>query len=196
MQYDVWAVTPATDDAYYRANASIAGAGALSLLANTVGPNGYGYKLIITSAGDDSGITFTITGIKVGDLTNTVVSEIVTGANATTATSSNFYARVDSIVASGASAGNVKIGTTGSLALPRTRIKGLYFVGTGTAGTIKFNVNGLSSQLILQLNTPASAIQTSSLYMAAEGILTTRSTAQDYCVVTLTDVTFVTIICG
>ena len=196
MQYDVWAVTPATDDAYYRANASIAGAGALSLLANTVGPNGYGYKLIITSAGNDSGITFTITGIRVGDLTNTVVSEIVTGANATTATSSNFYARVDSITASGASAGNVKIGTTGSLALPRTRVKGLYFVGTATAGTIKFNVNGLSSQLILQLNTPASAIQTSSLYMAAEGILTTRSTAQDYCVVTLTDVTFVTIICG
>tara|TARA_R110000868_G_scaffold302632_2_gene563140 strand:+ start:410 stop:1000 length:591 start_codon:yes stop_codon:yes gene_type:complete len=196
MQYDVWAVTPATDDAYYRANASIAGAGALSLLANTVGPNGYGYKLVITSAGDDSGITFTITGIKVGDLTNTVVSEIVTGANATTATSSNFYARVDSITASGASAGNVKIGTTGSLALPRTRVKGLYFVGTATAGTIKFNVNGLSSQLILQINTPASALQTSSLYMAAEGILTTRSTAQDYCVVTLTDVTFVTIICG
>ena len=196
MQYDVWAVTPATDDAYYRANASIAGAGALSLLANTVGPNGYGYKLVITSAGDDSGITFTITGIKVGDLTNTVVSEVVTGANATTATSSNYYARVDSITASGASAGNVKIGTTGSLALPRTRVKGLYFVGTATAGTIKFNVNGLSSQLILQINTPASATQTSSLYMAAEGILTTRSTAQDYCVVTLTDVTYTTIICG
>jgi hypothetical protein len=196
MQYDVWAVTPATDDAYYRANASIAGAGALSLLANTVGPNGYGYKLIITSAGDDSGITFTITGIRVGDLTNTVVSEVVTGANATTATSSNYYARVDSITASGASAGNVKIGTTGSLALPRTRVKGLYFVGTATAGTIKFNVNGLSSQLILQINTPASATQTSSLYMAAEGILTTRSSPQDYCVVTLTNVTFTTIICG
>ena len=196
MQYDVWAVTPATDDALYRANASIAGAGALSLLTNSVGPNGYGYKIVITSAGDDTGITFTITGIKVGDLTNTVVSEVVTGANATTATSSNYYARVDSIAASGASAGNVKIGTTGSLALPRTRIKGLYFVGTATAGTIKFNVNGLASQLILQLNTPASATQTSSLYMAAEGILTTRSSPQDYCVVTLTNVTFTTIICG
>ncbi len=196
MQYDVWAVTPATDDALYRANASIAGAGALSLLTNSVGPNGYGYKIVITSAGDDTGITFTITGIKVGDLTNTVVSEVVTGANATTAISSNYYSRVDSITASGASAGNVKIGTTGSLALPRTRVKGLYFVGTATAGTIKFNINGLSSQLILQINTPASAIQTSSLYMAAEGILTTRSTAQDYCVVTLTDVTYTTIICG
>lgn len=196
MQYDVWAVTPATDDAYYRANASIAGAGALSLLANTVGPNGYGYKLIFTSAGDDSGITFTITGIKVGDLTNTVVSEIVTGANATTATSNNYYARVDSITASGASAGNVKIGTTGSLALPRTRIKGLYYVGTASAGSVKFNVNGLASQLALQVNTPASATAVNSLYMAAEGILTTRSSPQDYCVVTLTNVTYATIICG
>ena len=196
MQYDVWAVTPATDDAYYRANASIAGAGAVSLLANTVGPNGYGYKVVITSAGNDTGITFTLTGIKVGDLTNTVVSETLTGANASTVTSNNFYARLDSVTASGASAGNVKIGTTGSLALPRTRIKGLYFVGTATAGSIKFNVNDLASQLILQINTPASATQTSSLYMAAEGILTTRSTAQDYCVVTLTNVTFTTIICG
>jgi hypothetical protein len=196
MQYDVWAVTPATDDALYRANASIADAGSLSLLANTVGPNGYGYKVIITSAGDDSGITFTITGIKVGDLTCTSASEVVTGPNATTATSTNYWARVDSIVASGASAGNVKIGTTGSLALPRTRIKGLYFVGTASAGSIKFNTNGLASALRLQVNTPASAIAVNSLYMAAEGILTTLGSNQDYCVVTLTNVTFCTIICG
>jgi hypothetical protein len=178
MQYDVWAVTPATDDAYYRANASIAGAGVLPLLANTAGPNGYGYKVIITSAGNDSGITFTITGIKVGDLSNTVVTEVVTGPNATTATSTNYY------------------GTTGSLALPRTRIKGLYFVGTGTAGSIKFNTNDLASALRLQVNTPASAIAVNSLYMAAEGILTTLGSNQDYCVVTLTNVTFCTIICG
>lgn len=196
MQYDVWAVTPATDDAYYRANASIAGAGALSLLTNTPGPNGYGYKLIFTSAGDDSGITFTITGIKVGDLTNTVVTEVVTGANTSTATSTNYYSRVDSISASGASAGNVKIGTTGSLALPRTRIKGLYWVGTSSAGSVKVNINGLTSQLILQINTPASATAYNSLYMAAEGILTTRSGQSDYAVVTLTNVAYATLICG
>ena len=196
MQYDVWAVTPATDDAYYRANASIAGAGAVSLLANSVGPFGYGYKIVITSAGDDSGITFTVTGIRVGDLTNTVVSETLTGANIGTVTSSNYYARVDSVTASGASAGNVKIGTTGNLALPRTRIKGLYWVASGTAGTIKVNVNGLSSQLILQINTPALATAVNSLYMAAEGILTTRSSQQDYAVVTLTNVSYATLICG
>lgn len=196
MQYDVWAVTPATDDAYYRANASIAGAGALTLLQSTVGPNGYGYKLVITSAGDDTGITFTVTGIKVGDLTNTVVSETITGGNAGGVNSTNYYARVDSITASGASAGNVKIGTTGSLALPRCRIKGLYYVGTASAGSIKFNTNGLTSNLRLQVNTPASATAVNSLYMAAEGILTTLGGQTDYCVVTLTNVTYCTIICG
>jgi hypothetical protein len=196
MQYDVWAVTPATDDAYYRANASIAGAGALTLLQSTVGPNGYGYKLVITSAGDDTGITFTIRGVLVGDLTSTVVSETLTGGNAGGVTSANYYARVDSITASGASAGNVKIGTTGSLALPRCRIKGLYYVGTASAGSIKFNTNGLSSNLRLQVNTPASATAVNSLYMAAEGILTTLGSQTDYCVVTLTNVTYCTIICG
>ena len=196
MQYDVWAVTPATDDAYYRANESIAGAGAVSLLANSVGPFGYGYKIAITSAADDTGITFTITGIKVGDLTNTVVSETFFGANAGVATSSNYYARVDSVTASGASAGNVKIGTTGNLALPRTRIKGLYWVASGTAGTVKVNVNGLASQLVLQINTPALATAVNSLYMAAEGILTTRGSNQDYAVVTLTNVSYATLICG
>lgn len=196
MQYDVWAVTPATDDAYYRANAAIAGAGNLFLLENSVGPNGYGYKVIITSAADDTGIYFTITGIRVGDLTNTVVTEVLQGANAGAVTSSNYYARVDSISVDGASAGNVKIGTTGSLALPRTRIKGLYYVGTAVAGSIKFNTNGLTRNLKLQVNTPASATSVNSLYMAAEGIITTLSGQQDFCVVTLTDVTYCTIICG
>ena len=124
------------------------------------------------------------------------MSEVVTGANASTATSTNYYARVDSITASGASAGNVKIGTTGSLALPRTRIKGLYYVGTASAGTIKFNTNDQASALRLQVNTPASATAVNSLYMAAEGILTTLGSNKDYCVVTLTNVTYCTIICG
>lgn len=196
QQYDVWAVTPSTNDAYYRANATVAGAGALSLLQNIVGPQGYGYKVVITSAGNDTGITFTLRGVKVGDLTNTVVSETLTGANASTVTSSNYYARLDSVTASGASAGNVKIGTTGNLALPRCRIKGLYYVASATAGTITVNVNDLSSQLILQLNTPASATAVNSLYMAAEGILTTRGRAEDFAVVTLTNVSFATLICG
>jgi hypothetical protein len=166
-------------------------------LTNDVSSYGTGYKLLFTSAGNDAGITFTITGIKVGDLTGAYTTEVVTGANASTASSTNFYTYVDSIVASGASAGNVSIGTTGSLALPRTRIKSLYYVGTANAGAIKVNVNSASGPLLLQIDTPAGAGSFSdSVTIPNEGILTTRSSKTDFAVVTLTEITNITVFCG
>jgi flavoprotein len=62
MQYDIWAITPATSATLLKAAASVAGAGAVTLLTNDVSAYGTGYKLLFTSAGNDSGITFTITG--------------------------------------------------------------------------------------------------------------------------------------
>ena len=196
MQYDVWAVTPSTNDALFRSAASIAGAGVIPLITYTVGANGTGYKLVFTSSGDDSGITFTVVGNRVGDVSGDATTEVVTGANATTASTTNFYTNIVSITASGASAGTVKIGTVGSLALPRCRIKGLYWVASATAGTIKVNRNSTTGLLLLQINTPALATAVNSLYMAAEGILTTKSTLNDFAIVTLTDVTAATLICG
>jgi hypothetical protein len=197
MQGDIWAITPSTSATLLRAAASIAEAGAVTLLTNDVAANGAGYKLLFTSVGDDSGITFTIVGVKVGDLTGANTTEVVTGANAGTATSANFYCFVQSITASGASAGNVSIGTTGSLALPRTRIKSLYYVGTTNAGSIRFNVNSPTGSLILQLNTPAGATAfADSLFIPAEGLLTTRSTIKDFAVLTLSEITNVTVFCG
>ena len=67
-------------------------------------------RVLFTSAGNDSGITFTITGT---DWNNNPVSEVLTGANATTAYTQYDYKTVTSIVASGASAGTVSIGTNG-----------------------------------------------------------------------------------
>ena len=196
MQYDVWAVTPATDDALFRTAASISGSGLVPLLTYTVGNNGTGYKLVFTSSGDDSGITFTVVGNKVGDLPGNTTTETVTGANASTASTTNFYTNIVSITASGASAGTVKIGTTGSVALPRCRIKGLYYVASGTAGTVKINTNTTTGYLLLQINTPALATAVNSLYMAAEGILTARSSTTDFAIVTLSNVTALTLICG
>lgn len=197
MQGDIWAITPTTSATLLRAAASIAGAGALTLLTNDVSQSGTGYKLLFTSAGDDSGITFTIQGVKVGDLTGATTTEVVTGANATTASSTNFYTSVASITASGASAGNVSIGTTGSLAFPRTRIKSIYYVGTTTAGSIKFNINATNGTLILQLDTPAgSSAFADSLFVPAEGILTTRSNRTDFVIMTLDQISKVTVFCG
>jgi len=196
MNGDIWAVTPSTSATYYRAAASIAGAGALTLLTQDAGPNGVGYKVRITSAGDDRGITFTIVGIKVGDLTGKFTTEVVTGANASTADSTNFFAYIESITASGASAGNVSIGTTGSIALPRTRLKGFYYLASGTAGSIKLNLNSTSGAELLNLSTPASATGTQDMFLPGQGILTTRSNNTDFSILTVTNVTDVTLFCG
>ena len=196
MNGDIWAVTPSTSATYYRAAASIAGAGALTLLTQDAGPNGVGYKVRITSAGNDAGITFTIVGIKVGDLTGKFTTEVVTGANASTADSTNFFAYIESITASGASATNVSIGTTGSIALPRTRLKGFYYLASGTAGSIKLNLNSTSGAELLNLSTPASATGTQDMFLPGMGILTTRSNNTDFSILTVTNVTDVTLFCG
>jgi hypothetical protein len=196
MQYDIWAINSAPDDDILRTNASIAAAGALTLLTTSVSPYGTGYKIGITSAGNDAGITFTIVGIKVGDLTGANTTEVVTGANVGVATSANFYTVVSRITASGASAGNVKLGSVGSLALPRTRIKGLYYVATATAGSIKFNLNSSSGSLLLQVDTPTGTAFSDSIIIPGEGILTTRSNRTDFAVMTLSEITSVTVFCG
>ena len=196
MNGDIWAVTPSTSATYYRAAASIAGAGALTLLTQDAGPNGVGYKVRFTSAGDDQGITFTIVGIKVGDLTGKFTTEVVTGVDASTADSTNFYAYIESITASGASAGNVSIGTTGSIALPRTRLKGFYYLASGTAGSIKLNLNSTSGAELLNLSTPASATGTQDMFLPGQGLLTTRSNNTDFAILTVTNVTDVTLFCG
>jgi hypothetical protein len=196
---DIWAVTPSTSATYYRAAASIGGAGALTLLTNDAGPNGVGYKVRFTSAGDDRGITFTIVGITVGNtLTGDLTTEVVTGANASTADSTNFFAVITSITASGASAGNVSIGTTGSIALPRTRLKGFYYLASGSAGSIKVNLNSSSGTELLNIATPASATGTQDMFLPGTGILTTStgSSITDFSVVTITNVTNTVLFCG
>ena len=195
---DIFAITPSTSATLLKTAGSISGAGDITLLTNDVSPFGTGYKLLFTSAGDDRGITFTITGIKVGSLTGESVTEVVTGANASTASSTNFYTSVSSIAASGASAGNVSIGTTGSLAFGRTRIKSVYYVGAGSAGSLKFNLNSTSGTLLLQIDTPTSAASfADSVTIPDEGILTQRSNSgSDFTILTLTNITNATVFCG
>jgi hypothetical protein len=197
MQYDIWAINPAPDDDILRTNASIAAAGALTLLTTSVSSYGTGYKIGITSAGDDTGITFTIVGIKVGDLSGANTVEVITGADTDVATSANFYTVVSQITASGASAGNVKIGSVGSLAFPRTRLKSFYFVGTANAGSVSFNLNSPTGTTLLKIDTPAGAGAFSdSVTIPSDGILTTRSNKTDFAVMTLTEITNVTVFCG
>ncbi len=198
MHADIWAITPSVSATLLRAAAAVAGAGALTLITNDVANNGCGYKIVITSAGDDRGITFTVVGNKVGDLLGAPVTEVLTGSNGGTVTSTNFYTSISSITASGASAGNVSVGTIGSLALPRCRIKGMHYVAGATAGSVKVNRNATTGTLLLQVDTPpvTAAAFAVSVTIPEDGILTTRSTAADFAIVTLAVVTAVTLFCG
>ena len=191
MQYDVWSVKIRSDADFYVTSVTPSGAGALSMVKNQPGINGYGYKVSITGGSNESGKTFTIVGKTVAGVT---VTETVTGPNATTVYSSNYFAFVTSVSVSAATAGAITVGYGGALALPPTRIKGLYYLASGAAGTIVITRNS-DSQILLEIDTPASDTQVNSLYMAAEGIRTAYSN-NDFAIVTPTDVTAVTLICG
>lgn len=67
----------------------------------------YARKVIITSAGNDSGITFTVTGT---DIDDAALVEVVTGANAATATSAGFFKTITGITTSAATASTVTVG--------------------------------------------------------------------------------------
>lgn len=193
MQYDVWAVSPDSNDDYFFASGSASGT--LSLLANDVGLNGTGYKVSITSSGVDSDKTFTISGVVVGAVGyDGVVTESVTGPSAGVVYSTNYYTRVNSVAISATSTGNIKIGYGGDLAFPRTRIKGVYFVSNGLSGSIVFTAKP-SNKVILNLAVPSGTLS-QDIMIPPEGILTTKSGNGDFAVMTLTNLTHATVICG
>jgi hypothetical protein len=193
MQYDVWAVSPESDDDYFFASGTASGT--LSLLANDLGYNGTGYQVSITSDGADADKTFTVTGVKVGAVGyDGVVTESVTGPSASVVYSTNYYTRVDSVAISASSTGNIKVGYGGDLAFPRTRIKGVYFVSNGASGSVVFTAKP-SDTTILKLAV-ASGTLSQDMIIPGEGILTTKSKNGDFAIMTLTNVTNATVVCG
>ena len=194
-QYDIWAVNPTSDDDYFRTSATVAASGSIALLANDVGQYGTGYKVSITSDGADANKTFTITGVKVGATGyDGVVTETVTGPSATVVYSTNYYTRVNSISISAASTGGIKIGYGGDLAFPRTRIKQVIYVASSVAGSIIFTAKPNNTTL-LKIFTPADSTANDSM-IPPEGILTTKSGNNDFAVLTLDQVSKVTVLCG
>ena len=213
-QTDIWSINPSTSATFFKTAAVVTGGAfprALTL-TNTnpvVAKEGAGYKVIITSAGNDSGITFTINGAIVGQLTeqgqvpNPNNPEVLAGGNAGAVTSAYFYSRVDSIVISAAAAGTVSVGTTGDLALPRCRIKGFYILSAAGAGSLKVDRFSYTTsayptvavESLLDITTPAGATLTQFLSLPGQGILTGQQ-HNDFAVVTLATSTDYTLFCG
>ena len=96
-------------------------------------------QVTITSAGNDSARTFTVTGTDVNGFS---ISEAVTGANASAATSTKHFKTVTQIAVDDATAGAVTAGmNTSAIAVifaGRARLKGAFIVNSSTAGTVSF----------------------------------------------------------
>ena len=189
---DTWAVSPAAaDTAYFRVAATIAGAGALTLLKTDTSVQGCGYKLIITASATAAARTFTIVGNTVGQ-PNKETTEVIAGP-ATNVLTANYWASIKSISCDAAFASNISIGISGSLALPRTRIHAVHYVGAAAAGTVVVAMS-TAGTTILNIDTPASAAFAE--YVNCGQIPVYAAVPQDFGVVTLTQVTKATLICG
>ncbi len=197
MQSDVFAITPSSDDNFYFASATATGA--LTLLKNIPARNGAGYKVSVqNSAGDDSSTNYNIAGFVVGDLGGTTVTETLAGGeSAVTVFTTNYYAELLSFeVDSGTSVGTIQIGFGGDLALPRTRIKAFNYAAPTAAGSIIVNSNEDSTLPILEINSPTGIVESSHLTLPENGLLTTGSKNNSYAIVTLTNITNLTLYCG
>jgi hypothetical protein len=127
-----------------RTASSIAGAGAVVLNGSTVSGGvatlDTQRQILFTSSASDVGITFTIRGT---NNANATITEVLTGG-VTTAVSVLSYKTVTSVVASGASAGTVSIGTNGVATSPLVRFDD-WAPGPGdimcvVSGTINYSV--------------------------------------------------------
>jgi len=144
--------------------ATISGAAALTLTGTLASGGSYtsgdniGQLVTILSAGDDSGITFTVVGT---DAVGDALTEVVTGADASTATSSGYFNTVTSITTSASSAGNVSAGVTGTgtgtVFAGRTRIRGLQGLSGTSAGNLLFKNSSVTGTTLLTVPTQAAA---------------------------------------
>lgn len=194
MQYDVWAVTPATaaDTNFYVESVTPSVAGNLTLANTTPSVWGCGYKVVLKTAADESAVNFTITGIGVNG--ESITETFAGPSSATTKNSTNYYSSVSNIYVSAGTAGAIELGYSADFAIPRTRIKGVYLTGTASAGSVVIT-RVRDSYPVLNMASPAAAAAGVSLYMPAEGILVGNQVT-DYATVVRTNLASLTLICG
>lgn len=105
-------------------------------------------NVIITSGGNDSGITFAVVGT---DIYGQALTETITGANVGVATGNKAFKTVTSVTPSGSAAGTVKVGTGVKFGLPGCRnarkVEYAFRGGTleGTLPTIANSVSEIAS---------------------------------------------------
>jgi hypothetical protein len=191
MQSDVWSATWFNDTAALIASASIAGTGAITLLTTAVGFNGVGAKVTVTSNDDEDDTVFTIVGI---GMDGVQITETINTVDTNTVASTNYYTSIVSISNDTASVGSISLGLSG-LALPKCRVRGVYFTGATSAGSVVITRVSDSRKVLNVVSPAGSGANAFNIWVPGEGIVSTY-TLNDYATVTLTQVGSTTILCG
>jgi hypothetical protein len=142
-----------------RTASAIAGAGAVtlngSLVSSGVATLDTQRRVLFTSAGNDSGITFTISGT---NNNKDLISETLTGGNATGVYTVLDYKTVTSVTASGASAGNVSIGTNGVAGSPWVMLDPWAYAPVAAQLNVSGTVNYTLQQTLDDPNDPTNPV--------------------------------------
>lgn len=134
-------------------------AGDLTLTAQAA--NIGGVQVVIASAGNDTGITFTVKGM---DINYAYESETLTGSNASLVTTTKQFLSVTAITASGAAAGNVSAGLSGSTTLDMPRRVIITSSGNDSAKTFTIRGTDWNGRVISETVTGANATIAQSVY--------------------------------
>lgn len=139
-----------------------------------------GKYVTITSAGDDSGITFTVAGINYGPNGQYAVSEVVTGSNASVVASTKRFYIVTSVTSSAAAAGNVSVGINGTWTADKPRE--VIFTPAGADSGITYTITGTDwtgnpvTETVTGADNPATSVSVIN-YATISSITTSGSTA-------------------
>lgn len=109
-----------------------------------VGSNGLGRIITLTSSGNDSGISATITGVSNGQVTSETISAL---GNIAAVSSTKYYTSVTSISLSAAAAANIQAGITNTTASASLGVIPLDFYGR-TASIVSVDVSGTISYTV------------------------------------------------
>ena len=153
-------------------NAALTLGGALTSGLAYTADTGTARQITLLSAGDDSGIEFTVVGT---DVNGDALTETVTGVNDDTATSTGYFATISSITAVGNPAGNMSAGINANVAgvvfKGRTRVKNLNWTGGGAIGTINIRNSGTAGTSLIAVRSNATLGVNDNLVLADDGVV-------------------------
>tara|TARA_R110000824_G_scaffold302914_2_gene490702 strand:+ start:625 stop:1248 length:624 start_codon:yes stop_codon:yes gene_type:complete len=133
-------------------------------------------KVTLTSGGNISGVTITLTGT---DIAGNTLTEDIAGPNANTVTSTKFYDTITSVAGDGSIGTNTSIGvaagTTGGQAKinsDRTRLKGIHVTTGGTVGDMTFyNTSPISGTSLFSIKSATTTKDYIDPYIPDDGIV-------------------------